>query len=102
MGFNKLMNSNYSIKQKITKVTEIPKEIITGIPVLSITGVTEINLENHNGILEYTDVLIRIRTRCGQLKISGKKLQVEYYSNDEIKICGKISSIEFGSHGGIQ
>ena len=102
MGFNKLMNSNYSIKQRITKASEIPKDILTGIPVLSVTGISELNLENHNGILEYTDVLIRIRTRCGQLKISGKSLQVEYYTNDEVKICGKIDSIEFGCHGGVR
>lgn len=101
MGFNNRMNSAQSIKYRISKATEIPKDVITGIPVLSITGISELHLENHNGILEYTEDLIRIRTKCGLLKINGKKLQTEYYSNDEIKICGRFDSIEFNCHGGI-
>ncbi len=32
-----------------------------------------------SGILEYTDLLIRVQTKSGQIRLSGKNLQIEYY-----------------------
>ena len=66
-----------------------------GVPVLHITGREEIRLENYRGIQEYTEELIRIQTRTGQIRLTGKRLNVEYYTNDEMKVTGWIQSIEY-------
>ena len=89
------MKSGYSIKRKVTEATDIPKDVLLGTSILSVTGFSEISLENHIGIIEYSDTIIRIRTKSGQIRISGKKLQVDLYTNDEIKLNGTIDSIEF-------
>lgn len=89
------MKSNLSIKQKFTKISEIPEDVVMGIPLLTALGNTEICIENYGGIIEYTDCLIRIRTKTGKIIISGKNLNVDYYTNDEMKIQGRISSIEY-------
>ena len=88
------MNANPSIKQKITNISGVPKDVAMGIPILTILGDIEISLENYSGIIEYTDYLIRIRTKTGQIIVTGSKLQIDYYTNDEMKIHGKIDSIE--------
>ena len=80
------MKSNRSLKQKMSETIDIPKDILTEVPLLTITGEIELSLENHGGIIEYTDTVIRIRTQKGQLKIYGKNLKTIFYTNDEIKI----------------
>ncbi|MFQ9493243.1 MAG: YabP/YqfC family sporulation protein [Dorea longicatena] len=52
-------------------------------------------MENYRGITEYTDQIIRLQTRCGQIKIGGRKLEVIYYTNDEMMIHGHIRTIEY-------
>ena len=89
------MKTDHSIKQKIAAVSEIPKDVIFGIPVLTVLGEMEIDIENYSSIIEYTESLIRIRTKLGQIRVLGKKLHVEYYTNDEMKIRGEIETIEF-------
>ena len=89
------MKSHLSIKQKIARISEMPEDMVMGIPLLTVLGNMEISIENYGGIIEYTDCLIRIRTKMGKIIISGKKLQVNYYTNDEMKIQGRISSIEY-------
>lgn len=84
-----------SFRNKMAEVSEMPKDVVLGMPVLTITGQLEMSIENYRGILEYTDVLVRIQTKIGQLRISGKKLQVAYYTNDEMKVTGRIESIEY-------
>jgi len=89
------MKYSFSIKQKVAQISEMPEDVVLGVPLLTIWGNTEISIENYGGIIEYTDTLIRIRTKTGKIVINGKSLHVDYYTNDEMKIHGKIISIEY-------
>lgn len=80
---------------RMAEAAGVPKELVLGVPVLHITGTEEIRLENYRGIQEYTEELIRIQTRTGQIRLTGKRLNVEYYTNDEMKVTGWIQSIEY-------
>ena len=72
-----------------------PKRCSNGLPILTITGTDELCVENYRGITEYTDQIVRLQTRCGQIKIGGRKLEVIYYTNDEMMIHGHIRTIEY-------
>ena len=89
------MKSHLSLKHKVAKISEIPEDVALGIPLITVLGSIEIDIENYGGIIEYTDSLIRIRTRVGQIIIKGKALHIENYTSDEMKIHGIINSIEF-------
>ncbi len=91
---------SYSLKYKVAELTEAPKDVVMGTPVLTMTGQTELCLENYRGILEYTDTVVRIQTKIGQIKVSGKNLLVDYYTNDEMKVNGRIDSIEYQNSSG--
>lgn len=84
-----------SLKTKMAEISELPKDVVLGIPVLTVTGQSELNLENYSGIIEYTDVLVRIKIKRGQIKVKGRNLQVSYYTNDDMKITGYIETIEY-------
>lgn len=84
-----------TIKSRIADASGMPKDVVCGMPILTLTGQSELNLENYRGILEYTDTLIRIQAKTGQIKVMGRCLQVEYYTNDEMKVTGKITSVEY-------
>ena len=89
------MKTNISLKHKMANLSELPKDVIMGIPVLTLLGNKEINIENYGGIIEYTNHLIRIRTKAGQIIISGHNLYIDYYTNNDMKIIGNIISIEY-------
>ena len=89
------MKTNLSLKHKVAKIAELPEDVIMGIPVLTLLGNKEINVENYGGIIEYTEQLIRIKTKAGQIIVSGNNLYIDYYTNVEMKIQGNIISIEF-------
>ena len=88
-----------SLRNRITDVTGMPKDVLLGVPIVTITGQTEAFIENYRGILEYTDQLIRVQTKVGRIHITGRKLQIEHYSNDEMKIVGHITMIEYHEGG---
>ncbi len=88
-------NQYSTLKKKLIDNTEIPEEIIQGLPIISMKGKQEIVINNYRGILEFSDNLIRIQSKIGLIKIIGSSFKVEYYNNDEMKISGNIISVVY-------
>ena len=73
----------------------LPKDIMQGTMKVTLTGNREAWIENYRGLLEYTDKCIRLQGKDGQLEIQGNALCIDYYTNEDMKICGYFSHIKF-------
>ena len=82
-------------KRKVDELLEFPKEVYSNEPKLVITRFEELVIENFKGILEYEEFFVRINTHIGIININGYNLNLKNMTNDDIKVCGKIESIEF-------
>lgn len=89
-------------KNNITRKSEefmdslhLPKDIVMGTMKVTLTGNREAWIENYRGLLEYTDKCICLQGRHGQIEIQGNALCIEYYTNEDMKICGCFSCIKF-------
>lgn len=87
-------------KQKLKRVTsnivgtlELPKDIVYGAVIVTVTGKSDAIIENYKGIIEYTGEKIRLQTKSCQVEIRGTHLIIEYYTNEEMKITGTIREI---------
>ena len=80
--------------EKIDKFLEIPKEVYSNNPKIVITGFDELIVENFKGILEYEEFFVRISTYIGIISINGYNLNLENMSDDDIKVTGKIESLD--------
>lgn len=86
---------------KVSKFLEIPREVISNVPKITITGFDEILIENFKGILEYEDFFARISTNLGNININGFNLKLNQMTDDDILVSGKIENIDFeGKNGG--
>lgn len=84
-----------SLKSKMAAAANLPKDVVLGVPIVTLTGQIEVCIENYRGIIEYTDFLIRVQCKSCQIKITGKQMRIEYYTNDEMKITGHILTLEY-------
>jgi sporulation protein YqfC len=84
-----------SLKTKVTKLFELPKEIILNLPLITVTGNEEINIENYKGVIEYTEERVRINTSCGVLRIEGKRLLLKQMTSELMTVTGAVSRIEY-------
>ena len=88
------MKRKRSAISRIDKILEMPQEVYTDMPKITISGFNEMIIENFKGILEYEDYYIRINTSLGIININGYELKLENMTNDDIKVNGKIESID--------
>jgi len=79
----------------IVESLQVPKDLAFGSVIATITGQSEAFIENYRGIIEYTDHKIKLQTKTCKMELVGKGLNIEYYTNDEMKITGHINQINY-------
>ena len=83
--------------RKIEEILEIPVELSTNNPKITITGFERMLIENYRGILEYQDYFVRVNTYIGILNINGFNLKLEEMTTYDLLVTGRIDSIDFES-----
>ena len=84
-----------SKKEKLANFLDLPKEIILDYPHITLVGKSEISIENHKGLILYTNSCIHINTTCGVLKIEGKNFLIKKFNKQYLKILGTILDVNF-------
>ena len=80
---------------RVSKFFEIPREVISNVPKITVTGFDEVFIENFKGILEYEDFFARISTEIGNININGFNLKLNQMTDNDILVTGKIENIDF-------
>ncbi len=91
----KTVQQRESKKELLVESLRLPKDMVLGAFMLSMTGNREAFIENYRGILEYTDTCILLQTKSGQVRFEGTGLVIEYYTNEDMKIGGYIEKVIF-------
>ncbi len=81
------------LKESVVKAFDLPPDLAYGSVLVSVTGQSGLLIENYRGILEYKEEHIRIQAKDCRILVVGKRLKIEYYTNEEMKINGLIEQI---------
>ena len=84
-------------ESRFHKFLELPKEVVSDIPKITVVGFEEVLIENYKSILEYEDYYIKINTHIGVVNINGFNLRLKEMTGDDIMVFGKIDRIDFES-----
>lgn len=92
-GDSKLLEQ---IKATAVNGLKLPKDVALGELLVSFIGRSAVTVENYRGILLYDDRIVKLQAKHYRLEIHGRRLHIEYYNNEEMKITGMITGMEFG------
>ncbi|MGN0372267.1 MAG: YabP/YqfC family sporulation protein [Enterocloster sp.] len=82
-------------KRTAVSALGLPRDVLLGDVLVSFVGRYEVNIENYRSILLFTDTLVKLQAKNCRLLIHGTGLVIEYYTAEELKITGQITSLEF-------
>lgn len=80
-------------RNKIEKLLEIPVEVTTNIPKITLIGFDQLMIENYMGVIEYEEYLIKINSSIGIIIIEGNKMNLNQINENDVLISGVISKI---------
>ena len=82
-------------KEEMTDALNLPKDLMLGAAIITITGKHEAYVENYMSLIEYTQELIRLQTRDCRVEIHGSCLFIAYFTTAEMKISGQIREVKY-------
>lgn len=83
------------LSQVMADFMEIPRDLVLDMPKLTLTGQEELYLENHKGIIEYSQHKLKVNLNRGFLEIYGDTLEIAALRSDEMIVVGRITGIQF-------
>lgn len=79
----------------------IPADIAHNVPKATLIGPSQLQIENHRGIIEYTPQRVRIQTRIGPIVVQGSHLRIGSIFHQEMLLEGRIASVQLVANEGI-
>ena len=89
------INQTKSKTEKILNTLQLPQDILRGDIRVTITGNREIWVENYKGLLEYNNCSILLQAKNCKVQFEGKCLNIAYYTNEDMKLTGRITGIRY-------
>ena len=84
-----------SRKEQLVDSLKLPKDLLLGASIVTLTGNREAWIENYKGIIEYSDTCVLLQGKTCQICIAGKGLSIDYYTNEDMKISGCIQCVRY-------
>ncbi|MDF9760523.1 sporulation protein YqfC [Peribacillus simplex] len=88
-------NWGKKVKQLMIKTMDLPQDVMMDLPRITMIGQLHIYIENHRGLLAFTDSEVRLMLKNGQLLIKGNAFVIKTILPEEIMLEGKIDKVYF-------
>jgi sporulation protein YqfC len=83
------------VKRWITNQMELPADVTMDLPRITMIGQIHIYIENHRGLLSFSDKELRLLLKQGQLLIKGHSFVIKTILPEEILLEGKIDQVTY-------
>lgn len=85
---------NRKVAQELCERLDLPAEA-AGASKLTVIGGRQALVENHRGLLEYGEELIRVKLDAGELVLRGSELRLTVMTGKELLIRGRLLAAEW-------
>ncbi|MFP3124587.1 sporulation protein YqfC [Ectobacillus funiculus] len=83
------------MKSWITKKMDLPADVLMDLPRITLVGQIHIYIENHRGLLVFSDTEVRLLLKQGQLLIRGNSFVIKTILPEELLLEGTIEQVLF-------
>ena len=84
-----------NIFRDTAELFDLPIDLLSGLPHVELMGNRQFYMENHHGILSYSEDEIAVSADGLIVRIFGKKLELISMSGDALRIRGAIDRVEW-------
>lgn len=88
------MQKGRGILRDMIDAADLPGELLSGTPLMELTGSSRFFMENHLGVTEYTTERIGIRVEGGMVAVVGRSLTIARMTAKQLVITGRITMVE--------
>lgn len=87
------MGKRRNFLEAVAVSAQLPTEPIPGLPLVELAGERRVLVENHRGVVQYSDREIRIKVSYGHISVSGSGLTLAKMTKQQLVITGCIHAV---------
>ncbi|MGO4887228.1 sporulation protein YqfC [Anaerobacillus sp. MEB173] len=84
---------NHWMRKWMTQKMELPADVMMDLPRITMIGQLHIYIENHRGVLQFSNQELRLLLKQGQLLIKGEDFVIKTILPEELLLEGKIEQV---------
>ena len=88
------MHRESKLLDKLVWAADLPEESLPGQPIVEIVGQRRVLIENHKGVIEYSDCVVRVKMKYGAVCVTGGHLELSRMTKGQLIISGSIESVK--------
>lgn len=88
-----MKNNLSAAKEIIVDKLDLPRDIILNVPKIIVTGDSEITIENHKGVVAFSENQVKVNSGIGLISIYGSNFEIIFMGGTTIVIGGKFKSV---------
>ncbi|TVY09653.1 sporulation protein YqfC [Paenibacillus cremeus] len=81
--------------QFTAKLLDLPQDVVMDLPRITMIGNMQLYIENHRGVLHFSNELLRLALGKGKLEVHGQQLVIRAILSEEVFIEGVIHDIKY-------
>lgn len=85
------------IFSEAAELFDLPMDLLSGLPHVEVMGSQQFYMENHRGIISYSEDEIAISADGLIVRVFGKKLELVSMTGEALRIRGRIERVEWVS-----
>ncbi|RAV21759.1 sporulation protein YqfC [Paenibacillus contaminans] len=87
------------LKKKLGLITakmfDVPQDVALDLPRITVIGNNQLLIENHRGVIVFSEELLKLRLAKGSMEIRGKQLVIRAIYSEEVYVDGQVSDIKY-------
>lgn len=83
-----------SIMERLAARLDLPAEVMAGAPRVTVTGKQRVLVENHRGVLAYTEQEVSVGGKTARVRIRGDGLLLRAMDRNSLLVTGTIFGID--------
>lgn len=83
------------LRQMAVGVLDLPQDVVLEVPRITMIGHLQMYIENHRGVLQFSENELRLLLTNGQLLVIGEQLVIRAILKEEVLLEGRIGKVTF-------
>lgn len=81
--------------QFTAKLLDLPQDVVMDLPRVTMIGNRQLYIENHRGVLHFSNEALKLALSKGKLEVYGQELVIRAIMTEEVFIEGVIQDIKY-------
>jgi sporulation protein YqfC len=74
---------------------DLPQDVVFDLPRVTMIGNMQLYVENHRGVLHFSETYLKLALTQGSMEIRGKQLSIRAILTEEVFIEGLIDEVKY-------